>query len=105
MFVYNPANSHDLDVTDLVLRSNGTSVTGATVTVTVVDEDGNEVSSVNNTWPETFVESSGDYSVTIESDLVVTEGAYIFFEITVSSTKDAFWRIPCLVTARRYTEG
>ena len=52
---------------------NGNAVEGATVTITLLDDDGDEVA--GQSWPASMAETAtpGTYAATLESDLTLSE--------------------------------
>lgn len=79
-------NSNDLELVSLTLRSDGSSVTGATVTMTsMVDVDGTEVTG-GNSLPATISHvGSGSYTLRLSSDYAFTEGSMYYTTITADA--------------------
>ena len=75
----------------------------ATVTCTIQDRAGTEVSGIG--WPLSLsyvTASNGVYRATIDKAAVFAEGAQYEAIITVvSSTLDAKWTVPCIANTRR----
>ncbi len=95
-------NDTQIDVTGLQNADDSSYLNAATVTVTVKDLSGTEVSGIS--WPVTLSyesASNGNYSGAIDKALSITEGATYHIEITAAeSGLDAFWRIRALAQYR-----
>ena len=89
------SNDTQIDVTGLQNASDSSYLNSATVTATLKDSAGSEVSGVS--WPLTLsyvASSDGNYSGTIDKAISVSDGVSYFLEITAAEGGlDAFWRI------------
>jgi hypothetical protein len=95
-------NDTQIDVTGLQNADDSSYLNSATVTVTVKDLAGSEVSGVS--WPVTLSyesASNGNYTGAIDKDISIIESATYFVEITAAeSGLDAFWRIQAVAQYR-----
>ena len=75
---------------------DSTYLNAATVTCTIKDTSGNEVSGIS--WPVTLdyvAASDGIYRATIDKAITLTFGNIYYVEITATESGiDGFWRIP-----------
>lgn len=78
-------------------------VNDATVTLTVEDADGTEVSGVS--WPVAgsyIASSDGIYQIVVATDAVFTVGRKYTAKVTATSGSDvAYWEVPVTVVRRR----
>ena len=89
------SNDTQIDVTGLQNAADSSYLNAATVTATLKDSAGSEVSGVS--WPLTLsyvASSDGNYSGTIDKAVSISEQVSYFLEITAAQGGiDAFWRI------------
>ena len=75
---------------------DSTYLNSATVTCTIKDTAGNEVSGIS--WPVTLdyvAASNGNYRATIDKAILLTYSNIYYVEITAAESGiDSFWRIP-----------
>lgn len=88
-------NTNLLEIRGLKSAVEGTFINNATVTVTVKDASGSNVT--GQTWPTSMsyvVASSGDYRAVIEDDAVLAARQTYTAEITVNAgvNRIGFWR-------------
>ncbi len=95
-------NDHLLTLTGLQDSSDLSFVNDATVTATVKDINGNDVTGI--VWPLTLAyvaASNGNYEVVLDKAIVITPGIEYVTEITVvSGSRDAFFEVPTLGSKR-----
>jgi len=96
------SNDTQIDVSGLQNAADSSYLNSATVTATLKDQSGTEVSGVS--WPLTLsyeAASNGNYSGTIDKAVSVSDGVSYFLEITAAQGGiDAFWRIRMLAQYR-----
>lgn len=88
-------NSNVIELRKLTNSVTGVADTGATVTVTLQDPDGVNVS--GQTWPATLLhDADGTYRVTLEDDLVLEPGGSYVAVVDVIGTggEVAKWETP-----------
>ena len=92
------SNDTLFEVNGLQNALDSTYQNSATVTMTIKDSAGTEVTGIS--WPLTFsyvAASNGNYNVTVDKAISVSQGARYFAEITAAQAGvDGFWRIPLL---------
>jgi hypothetical protein len=97
-------NSNVIEVADLHNEVTGDVVNNATVTMRLLDSDGDPVA--GETWPLTLAyvtDSDGLYRATLIDTLPLTDNGRYVAEVTaiVSGSLKAFWRLDCLAKTRR----
>lgn len=96
-------NDMVVEVRNLAEEITGDSINDATVTCTLTDSAGANVTGM--TWPLTLAyvaESDGTYRGTIEYDTAVVAGAMYTLTVSVSAGTGyrGQWQIPCVARAR-----
>lgn len=84
----------------------GNYLNSATVTVTLVDSEGTEVS--GETWPLTMVyvgSSDGIYRATLNDDLGLTLGDQYTAKVSANGGAglQGYWELPLIVKVRKFT--
>ena len=98
------SNDNLLEIANLRVASTGAFANSATVTVTVKDAAGSEVS--GQTWPTTMdyvASSNGIYRAVLQDTMSLTESAKYTAEITATSSGSikGFWSLPLTALKRR----
>ena len=97
------SNDHVLELRGLKNELTGAALNSATVTVTLVDATGAQVS--GDTWPKTMsyvTSSSGNYRCTLGYALSLTEDARYTAQITANAGSGlrAYWEMECVARNR-----
>lgn len=103
MPIYYDGNDNTITLTGLQNAVSGNYLNSATVTVTVVDSDGNEVS--GQTWPTTmsYVSGSdGNYRGTLQDAMVTTASELLTAQVTADggAGQRGYWEEPLIVLTR-----
>ena len=100
--ILNRNNDHLITLTGLQDSTDLSFVNDATVTATVKDINGVDVTGI--VWPLTLAyvpASNGNYEVVLDKAIVIVPGIDYVTEITVvSGSRDAFFEMPTLASKR-----
>ena len=95
-------NDTYVTISGLQNGSNSSYFNGATVTMTLKDLAGSDVSGV--AWPVSLsyeAASNGNYNGVVDKAVSLTHGNMYFLEVTAAQDGiDAFWRIPMVAAYR-----
>lgn len=96
-------NDHILEVHHLKNELTGEYLDSATVSVTLVDSEGDEVA--GDTWPKAMsyvTDSNGIYRATMVNELVLTAGARYTAQLTADAGAGlrAYWELECVARDR-----
>lgn len=96
------ANDNLLKLTGLKDARDGSTITGASIDVTIQDRDGNDIA--GQAWPTPMTEdpnSAGDYYAVLDAALQLAGHPRVTAVIDATSGSiDGHWEVPCRVQVR-----